>query len=84
MIYRKRPSELTDKRPVLDALGRCRKVLIDVISKVEIGGPTARGAALITRAIDGLALILTGDETYFHLGGSAQGGDDRKWRDSGR
>ncbi len=83
MIYRKKPDALSDRRPVLDAMGRCRKALIDASSSVEPFGTTFRAISIVTTAIDGLAKFLTGDETYYHAGGTAYGSDATKWRDSG-
>ncbi len=83
MIYRKKPDELPTKMPVLDALGRCRAVLITESHKVVPFGPTQKAIRLVVNAIDGLAKFLTGDETYYHAGGSSYGSDAHKWRDSG-
>ena len=44
MVYRRKPEDLIDKRPILDAMGRCRKVLIAEGDKVRPFGarPTRR------------------------------------------
>ncbi len=84
MVIRRRPASLSDPRPAIDAMGRCRKAMVDVSSKVLIGGPIYDAAAGVMRAIDAMAKLLVGDETHYHAGGSAIGSDETKWREQGK
>lgn len=81
MVVRRKPEDLVDKRAVLDAMGRCRKAVIAAQDKVKPFGATYRALQVVTAAIDSAALFLTGDQTFYHAGGSAPG-DHGKWRDS--
>ena len=83
MVNRKRPETLSEKRPALDAMGRCRHAMIVVCGKVKIGSPTYFAAHAVTKAIDAMAGLLTGDPTYYHEGGVTPGSDQTKWRDQG-
>ena len=83
LIYRNKPDDLTDKRPILDAMGRCRKMLLAESDKVRPFGVTYKAIDVVLKAIDGLATFLTGRQGYYALGGSTPGSDDLKWRDSG-
>ena len=84
MIYRKKPDELHDPRPVLDAMGRCRHALINAQMELRPFAPVQVMLHNVAAAIDRVAEHLTGDDTYYHAGGSSFGSEDRKWRDSGR
>jgi hypothetical protein len=59
---------------LLAALGVCRSALIEASTKMKIGGPLYYSASSVIAAIDGLALLLSGERDYFHLKG--HGGQD--------
>jgi len=60
------PSEL------LDALGACRLALISAQSGMRKKSGLHRGADALVSEIDEMALILTGDRTYFYATGHAE------------
>jgi len=60
------PSEL------LDTLGACRSALIAAQRGMRTKSGLYRGADAIVSEIDEMALILTGDRTYFYATGHAE------------
>ena len=50
---------------LLEAIGACRNAVLREIVQAKIGGPLYHSANTVVAAIDGLALMLTGDRTYF-------------------
>ena len=55
---------------VLGAMGDCRKALIRSQSAVKPFGPSWHAIAMVTAAIDTLALFMTGQADHFSLTGS--------------
>ena len=84
MIYRRKPDDLPDTRPVLDAMGRCRKALLTESDKVRPFGLTYKALGTVMAAIDALATLLTGRDDFYSAGGSTTGSENGRWRDSGR
>jgi len=72
-----RSDHLVDRPKLLDALGRCRNAIIEQMSKMRVGGPIYYSASTVIAAIDGLALMLTGERGYFHLKGHGAPPDNR-------
>jgi hypothetical protein len=64
-----RSDRFVDRPRLLAALGACRSALIDASTKMKIGGPLYYSASPVIAAIDGLALLLSGERDYFHLKG---------------
>jgi len=60
------PSEL------LDTLGACRTALISAQRGMRKKSGLYRGADAVVAEIDEMALILTGDRTYFYASGHAE------------
>jgi hypothetical protein len=65
----RRSDQLVDRPPLLAALGLCRGALIEAMMKMKVGGPLYCSASSVIAAIDGLALLLSGERDYFHLKG---------------
>jgi hypothetical protein len=70
-----RSDRLVDRPRLLAALGECRSALIEARLKMAIGGPLYYSAASVIAAIDGLALLLTGERDYFYLRGHGRKDD---------
>ncbi len=83
MIYRCKPDDLHDTRPLLDAMGRCRKALLAESDKVRPFGVTFKAIHAVTTAIDAVATLLTGRDDFYAAGGSTTGSETGRWRDSG-
>jgi hypothetical protein len=56
-----------DTATLLEAIGACRKMCITTQMKAPFSGPIYDGCDTLTRGIDDLAGVLTGDHTYFWL-----------------
>jgi hypothetical protein len=53
--------------------------VIEAMTRMKPAGPLYYSASAVLSAIDGLALMLTGDRAYFHLhghGGLPKAGDE--------
>lgn len=61
-----------DLEEVLQALGQCRRVLIAAQARMRARSGLYRGADAVVAEIDELALVLTGDRTYFYAKGHAE------------
>lgn len=66
---RARSDSRVDRKGLLTALGECRAAVLRASIKMTINGPFYYSAATVVSAIDGLALLLTGERDYFHLQG---------------
>ena len=55
---------------VLQAMGQCRKVLLAAQNGVRPFGSSWHAIAIVTAAIDTLALFMTGRADYYSIGGS--------------
>jgi len=53
----------------MQAAGECRSACIHVLTNAPINGPAYVAAQDVMKAIDGLAEVLVGDRTHFHLKG---------------
>ncbi len=76
-----RSDALVDRPKLLAALGHCRAAVIEAMARMRPAGPLYYSASAVLSAIDGLALMLTGDRAYFHLDGHSglpKPGDERK------
>ncbi|TDG28019.1 hypothetical protein [Paracraurococcus ruber] len=64
---------------VMEAAGECRRACIRIRTEAPINGPAYEAAGRVMEAIDGLAEVLVGDRTHFHLKphGSTFGGPPR-------
>jgi hypothetical protein len=71
--YRKKPDRLDGvaTRRLLDALGTCRQAVISAQTQVKVARPVYHGCQMVTAAIDGLAKLVTGSNSYFHADPSA-------------
>lgn len=56
-----------DRENLLKALGACREACVQASIRAPITGPIYTSIGLLMKAIDGVAMVLTGDFTYFHL-----------------
>jgi len=68
-VRKSRSDRLVDRPRLLAALGQCRAALIEASLKMKIGGPLYYSASSVIAAIDGPALLLTGERDHFHLKG---------------
>lgn len=70
--------------PSIRALRACRDAMIALHGQVRPFGPVYSLASGVVTAIDALADRLTGQERYFHAGGSTASPDrlkeDARWR----
>jgi len=64
-----RSDRLVDRPRLLGALGDCRSAVIEAMTVMRPTGALYHSAATVLAAIDGLALMLTGNRSYFHLRG---------------
>jgi hypothetical protein len=67
--HRVRSDAKVDRKGLLTALGECRSSVLRASLKMKVNGPLYYSAATVVSAIDGLALLLTGERDYFHLQG---------------
>ena len=51
----------------LKAAGECRAACIRILTDAPIDGPAYKATQDVMQAIDGLAEVLVGDRTHFHL-----------------
>ena len=82
MVYRRpmRVIEGPDRDRLLDAMGRCRKIVTDLSCRLEYGSPTYRALDTVKGAIDGVAKMVTGDGKFYWDRGSVT---PRAWTDKG-
>ncbi len=66
---RARSDARVDRKGLLVALGECRAAVLRASIKMAINGPLYYSAATVVSAIDGLAMLLTGERDHFHLQG---------------
>ena len=66
----RRTEQLRDATGLLDAMGRCRKVVLDAQDSVKPFGVVFHGCGMVTAAIDALAYLVTGHPHHYSLGGS--------------
>jgi hypothetical protein len=74
-----RSDRLVDRPKLLAALGECRLAVIHAMTKMRVTGPLYYSASTVLAAIDALALMLTGQRSYFDLRG--HGGSSRARND---
>jgi hypothetical protein len=67
-----RSDRFIDRLRLLDALGGCRQTITREMARMEINGPLYYSASTVLAAIDGMALLLTGNRDHFHLKGHGQ------------
>ena len=70
------------------AMRACREAMIEVHRNVNPNGPVYMAASAVTKAIDGLAMLLTGDPEYFWRPYHSNGTDptpeaDKRAREAG-
>ncbi|MGC1862505.1 MAG: hypothetical protein WA733_15670 [Methylocystis sp.] len=58
-----------DRPRLLAAMGACRESITHEMARMVIGGPLYYSASTVVAAIDGFALMLTGQRDYFHIKG---------------
>jgi hypothetical protein len=77
MSRRGRSDALIDRPKLLTALGACRAAVIEAMGQMKVTGPLYYSASTVIAAIDALALMLTGQRSYFDLKGhgGTRGGD---------
>ena len=82
MVYRRRPAELygPNRDRLLDALGRCRRIVNTMASEVEMGSPTTVALGAVRDAIDGVAEIVTGGRRFYYERGTTI---PPAWQDKG-
>jgi hypothetical protein len=52
---------------LLDAVGDCRRTISRTMAEIPINGPEYKAIDRVIAEIDGLAEVLTGDRSHFHL-----------------
>jgi hypothetical protein len=62
-------------------MGVCREAITREMARMQINGPLYCSASAALAAIDGLALMLTGQREYFHLKGHGSGSGDTSAKD---
>ena len=85
MVSRRRTPELEfpHRDAVLDAMGRCRKVIGDVKFKLDFDSPTLAALEAVHKAIDEAATVITGSPEFYWAQGTAGQPGKPTWRDSG-
>ena len=73
----RRTEQLRDIPGLLDAMGRCRKVVLDAQDSVKPFGVVFHGCGMVTAAIDALAYLISGQPHYYSLSGSMPARPDR-------
>ena len=73
----RRTEQLRDVPGLLDAMGRCRKVVLDAQDSVKPFGVMFHGCGMVTAAIDALAYLVSGQPHYYSLSGSMPARSDR-------
>lgn len=69
-----RSDRFIDRTRLLAAMGACREAITREMARMQINGPLYYSASTVVAAIDGFALLLTGERDYFYLKGHG-GGD---------
>lgn len=67
---------------VLDAMGRCRKALIDGSLKLDFNSPTLGAFEEVREAIDRAAAIITGCAEFYHAQGTSGQRGKPTWVDT--
>jgi len=78
----KRSDRFVERERLLAAMGDCRETITRELARMEISGPLYFSSSTVLAAIDGLALMLTGQRDHFHLRGHGVHEDSRyvPWR----
>ena len=63
----RRSDRFVDRERLLAAMGACRQSITREQAHMEVCGPLYYSSSTVVAAIDGLALMLTGQRGYFHL-----------------
>lgn len=66
----RRTEQLRDAPRLLEAMGRCRKAVLDAQDSVKPFGVVFHGCGMVTAAIDALAYLVTGQPHYYSVAGS--------------
>ena len=66
----RRTEQLRDTPGLLDAMGRCRRTVLDAQDTVKPFGVVFHGCGMVTSAIDALAYLITGHPHYYSIAGS--------------
>ena len=66
----RRTEQLRNAPHLLDAMGRCRRTVLDAQDSVKPFGVVFHGCGMVTSAIDALAYLLTGRPHYYSVAGS--------------
>jgi hypothetical protein len=64
-----RSDRFVDRPHLLISMGVRREAITREMTRMQINGPLYCSASAVLAAIDGLALMLTGQREYFHLKG---------------
>jgi len=72
-----RSDRFVDRARLLASMGACRETITREMARMQVNGPLYYSASTVLAAIDGFALLLTGERDYFHLKGHG-GGDPRQ------
>ena len=67
MVFRRHPEELRDTRQLLEALGECRKEVLNAQHAVKPFCLTFRVLDVLKSTIDMAAWFFTGSTSHFHL-----------------
>ena len=76
-----RSDQFVDRPQLLASMGVCREAITREMARMQIDGPLYYSASAVVAAIDGLALMLTGQREYFHLKGHGGGSGDPMAKD---
>ena len=68
-----RSDRFVDRARLLASMGACRETITREMARMQVGGPLYYSASTVLAAIDGFALLLTGERDYFHLKGHGSG-----------
>ena len=85
MVNRRRPEQLPFQweAKVLDAMGRCRRVLLDAKHDTAYHSMTSMALRTVIEGIDMVAKIVTGHDSYYAIDGTTSSPGRPRWRDCG-
>jgi hypothetical protein len=81
MVYHKLPDKIANPGPLLGSLRACRRAMIEASTHVKPMGTMYHGLSMVITAIDALAALLIGRETYFWDKGSSPASESIRERD---
>jgi hypothetical protein len=81
MVYHKLPDKIANPGPLLGAMRTCRRAMIEASTHVKPMGTMYHGLSMVVTAIDALAALLIGRESYFWDKGSSRASEAQSKQD---